>query len=131
MTRDVVALPRSTALRDAAVRMRDQGIGDVLVVDGDNLVGIVTDRDIAIRAVAESRPPDATTLGDIGSRDLVCVSPSDSIDQAVVVMREAHVRRLPVVEGGRPVGTVSLGDLARAKDPESVLADISDAPPNN
>src|SRR4051812_49601215 len=103
MTTNVVSLPPSTALREAAAQMRDEGIGDVLVVEGENLLGIVTDRDITIRAVAESRPPDATTLGDIGSRDLICVSPGDSIDQAVSAMREARVRRLPVVEGGRAV----------------------------
>jgi CBS domain-containing protein len=112
--------------------MRDAGIGDVVVVNSNNnLRGIVTDRDIAVRAVAENRDPAATPLLNICSEALTVVTPNDRIADAARVMREHAVRRLPVVDGGTPVGIVSLGDLALVNDPESTLADISAAPANH
>jgi CBS domain-containing protein len=75
--------------------------------------------------------PDSTTVGDICSPDLVTVGPDEDVSIAVDRMREHAVRRLPVVEGGRAVGIVSLGDLAMERDPDSALGDISSAPPNN
>ena len=121
-----------TTLADAARRMRDADIGDVLVAgkNGGKLTGIVTDRDIAIRAVAEGRDPGTTTVGTIVSGDLESVSPSETIQIAAARMRSANVRRLPVIEGGRPVGIVSLGDLAIATDSGATLADISVASPD-
>jgi CBS domain-containing protein len=83
-----------------------------------------------VRILAEGRDPAATTLADISSHDLTTVSPEDSVEQAVQLMREKAIRRLPVVEDGRPVGIVSLGDLAVERDPDSALGEISAAPPN-
>jgi CBS domain-containing protein len=115
----------------AAEAMRMIDAGTVLVSDDTNqLVGIVTDRDIAIRAVAEGRDPKTTSVGEVASKDLQTLSPMDSVADAVRLMRERGVRRLPVVEAGRPVGVVSIGDLAQERDPGSVLADISRAPGN-
>lgn len=130
MTKDPQILPASASLVDAARLMRDEDIGPVIVVEGDQVVGIVTDRDIVVRAVAEDRPPSGTTVADVASRDLTTVSPDDSLDDGVRLMRERAVRRLPVVEGGKPVGIVALGDLAVERDPDSALADISAAEPN-
>lgn len=130
MTKDPQILPASASLVDAARLMRDEDIGPVIVVEGDQVVGIVTDRDIVVRAVAEDRPPSGTTVADVASRDLTTVSPDDSLDDAVRLMRERAVRRLPVVEAGKPVGIVALGDLAVERDPDSALADISAAEPN-
>jgi len=130
MTTDLVTLPPSTSLVDAAKAMVDRGIGDVLVADGGQLRGLVTDRDIVVRGVAEGCDNTTTTLGDVCSGDLVAVSSTDSIQDAARIMADRAVRRLPVVDGGAAVGIVSIGDLAVAKEPDSALGDISSAPPN-
>jgi CBS domain-containing protein len=125
MTTDPIVLQSSTSVKEAAQTMRDADVGDVIVEDGGSLVGVVTDRDIAIRCVAEGTSPDSATIWSIVSDELHTLSPDASLDDAVEVMREAAVRRVPVVEDGVAIGVVSLGDLAVAKDPDSVLADIS------
>jgi CBS domain-containing protein len=109
--------------------MKQQDAGAMIVLDeSKKVVGIVTDRDIAIRAVAEGRDAKTTKVGDIASKGLKSLSPTDSVEDAVRLMREQKIRRLPVVEDGRPVGIVSIGDLAQERDPRSALADISRAP---
>jgi len=124
-------VPPETTLEEAARRMRDSDIGDVLVAEGGGeLQGILTDRDIAIRAVADGRDPSTTTVASVMSGDLESVSPSDAIQVAAARMRGANVRRLPVMEAGRPIGIVSLGDLAIATDSGQTLADISVASPD-
>ncbi|MDQ4065568.1 MAG: CBS domain-containing protein [Actinomycetota bacterium] len=129
MTHDPATLSASASVAEAAQLMRDSDIGDVIVLgDGNEIAGIVTDRDIAVQVVADNRDASSTKVGEIASRDLVTISPDESIGNAVRLMSERAVRRLPVVEGNRPVGIVSLGDLAVIKDPESALADISAAP---
>lgn len=131
MTTEVVQLPSSARLADAAQRMRDDDIGDVIVADDGSMRGLVTDRDIVVRAIAEGKDPQSATLGEICSAEVATVSPDDTVDRAVQVMRERSVRRLPVVEGNSPVGIVSIGDLAIDRDSGSALADISAAPANN
>jgi CBS domain-containing protein len=130
MSSPVVGLPESATLVDAAQQMRTNDIGDVLIVDGDRVLGILTDRDIVMRALADGRDPASTTVGEIASRDTVVVEPDQPAAVAVQLMRERALRRLPVCEGGHLVGVVSLGNLATARDPESALADISAAPPD-
>jgi CBS domain-containing protein len=110
--------------------MREHDIGDVVVLEDRRLGGILTDRDIVVRALAEGRDPEKTKVGDICSRDLTTVSPTDSVGYAVRLMRAKAIRRLPVVEEGQVVGIVSLGDMAIEKDRRSVLGEISAAPPN-
>ncbi len=129
MTAKPASLPASATVADAAQQMRELDIGDVLVEQEGRLAGIVTDRDIVVRAIAEGR--DVTSkLGDIVSSEVVCITPAESADDAIRLMRERALRRVPVVENGRPVGIVSLGDLAGERDPRSVLGEISSAPPN-
>jgi CBS domain-containing protein len=131
MTADPVTIADSSSGLEAAQAMRDADIGDVIVLDdGGQVCGIVTDRDIAVRLVAEGRDPSATKLQEICSRDVAAVSPSDSVGDAVKLMRAKAVRRAPVIQGGEVVGIVSIGDLAVSRDPDSALADISAAPPN-
>jgi len=131
MTTDPVVLDTASDLTTAARQMRDHDIGDVIVQDDNGRVcGIVTDRDIVIRALAENRDPASTTLADVCSADIVTLRPDDPVTEAVATMRDRAIRRLPVVENGRPIGIVSIGDLAVERDPESALADISAAPPN-
>jgi CBS domain-containing protein len=131
MTKHVVCMQVETTLDKAGSVMRDQGIGDVVVVDGDRVIGLVTDRDIVVRAVAEGREPATTTLGSIVSRDLVAVQPDDTAQEAALLMRDRAVRRVLVLDDGRGlVGILSIGDLAVEIDPESVLGGISEAAPN-
>ena len=131
MTSAPVTLRPGQPLTTAAAAMRDQGIGAVLVADDGKLQGIVSDRDIVVRAVADGRDPGSTTLADVCSSDLVTVTPDEDADEAVRRMRQHAIRRIPVVaEGGKPVGIVSIGDLAIERDERSALADISAQPPN-
>ena len=130
MTPNPVALPGTASVHEAARAMRDADIGDVIVIENNQACGIVTDRDIVVRTVAEAQDPATTTLADLCSHALVTVTPTDSVEQAVRLMRTHAIRRLPVVEGGQPVGIVSLGDLAVERDPGSALGEISGAPPN-
>ena len=130
MTPNPVSLPGTASVHEAARVMRDQDIGDVIVIENHQVCGIITDRDIVLRTVAEGQDPATTTLADICSHALLTVTPADSVEEAVRLMRTHAVRRLPVVEGGKAVGMVSLGDLAVERDPDSALGEISAAPPN-
>jgi CBS domain-containing protein len=131
MTRDPRTVNASDSIVDAARVMNEADIGDVIVVEGDQVKCIVTDRDIVVRAIAEGRDPQSTSVSDVCTTDVEAIDPSASVDDALRKMREADIRRLPVVEDGRPVGIVSLGDLAVEREPDSTLADISAAAPDN
>src|SRR5438309_9368713 len=130
MTENPVMLDMKDTLAEAARKMRDEDIGDVLVMKDGKLCGIVTDRDITVRATADGKDPNQVTLGDICSQELVTISAHRPVSEAVSLMRNKTLRRLPVVEGDKPVGIVSIGDLAVELDERSVLASISAAEPN-
>ena len=130
MTPNPKALAQSATIMEAACAMRENDIGDVVVLDNGRLCGILTDRDIVVRALAAGCDPNRTSVGEICSRALVTLAPEDSTGQAVRVMREHAIRRLPIEDRGRVVGIVSLGDVAVDADRRSALADISAAPPN-
>jgi CBS domain-containing protein len=130
MTSNPVSLPGTTSVYEAACTMREADIGDVIVIEHNQVCGIVTDRDIVVRSVAEEQNLATTTLADICSHALLTVTPTDSVEHAVRLMRTHAIRRLPVVDGGKAVGIVSLGDLAVERDPDSALGEISAAPPN-
>lgn len=125
-----LTLDASSSVQDAANVMRSNDIGDVLISDGERLRGILTDRDIVLRCVAPGLAPDITAAGDCCSPNLYTVEADDPTERAVEVMRDNALRRLPVVDDGRVVGIVSIGDLAVNQDRRSALADISAAPPN-
>jgi CBS domain-containing protein len=132
MTSQVVTLPRETTLAEAARTMREEDIGDIVVADNSGPAGLVTDRDIVVRAVAERCDPSSTTIGEILTSDLITVRPDDTVQSAALLMRDHAVRRVLVCEDDRSlVGIVSIGDLAEEIDPESVLGGISKAEPNN
>src|SRR5437588_7593565 len=131
MTKNPKLFPASSTVADAARAMRDGAVGDVLVERDGVLCGIVTDRDIVVRAVAENRNPAEIKIGDICSRDLATLTPDTSVEDAVRLMRERALRRIPVCDDGKAVGVVSIGDLAIDRDGQSALADISAARPNN
>ena len=124
MTRPTATCPADAEIRAAAALMRDRDTGDVVVVDHDTVRGIVTDRDIVVRALADGKGPE-TPLAEVLSGQVVAVAPDDRIEKVVDLLREHAVRRIPVVDGGRLAGVISIGDLAIERDPDSALADIS------
>lgn len=131
MTEHPLSLPETASVAEAAKAMRDSGIGAVLVTNGSaELMGLVTDRDIVVRALASGRDPSQTRIGEIASEAACCLSPEDSIEDAVEMMGDHRVRRIPIVENGHAIGIVSLGDLAEVRAPETVLGQISAAPPS-
>jgi CBS domain-containing protein len=109
--------------------MRDEDVGLIPVVEGERLVGTVTDRDIALRVVAEGKTAESTTVGEIASREIVTIDPQQDLDEALRLMARHQVRRLPVVEGdGTLVGIVAQADVAQhASDEQTgdVVRDIS------
>lgn len=129
MTPNPTVLPAGTSLAEAARTMRDQDIGAV-VVETDRGPAIATDRDIVVRAVAQGADVEAVPLEAVCSRDVASVAPDSPVDAALALMRQHALRRLLVLDGGRPVGVVSIGDLAVQQDPDSVLGSISRAVPN-
>jgi len=130
MTAEPIVLQQDQSIADAAQAMRDASVGAVLIVDGDKLCGLVTDRDIVVRAVAESALADSP-VGQVVSPDLVAVGADDETADAARVMQDNAVRRLPVLDDGRIVGIVSIGDLAVSLGEDSALAQISAADPND
>jgi CBS domain-containing protein len=131
MTQNPECVSGDTTVADAAKLMRDKDFGGVLCMDGDQVSGFLTDRDIALRVVADGKDPSSTTVGDVATTDLHTLSPDDSVEDAIELVRKHNVRRVPVVEGAKPVGIVSIGDLALERDEDSALADISREPANN
>src|SRR5689334_25161084 len=98
MTSNPRRLDSGSNASEAARVMRDEDVGLVPVVEGERVVGTVTDRDIALRVVAEGKAPDSTTVGEIASRELVTIDPRQDLDEALRLMARHQVRRLPVVE---------------------------------
>jgi CBS domain-containing protein len=130
MSRNPRTVPADATLEDAAREMSQDDIGAVLVKENGS-VGILTDRDIVVRAIAEHKDPSSTKVSDVASHDVAALSPDQSVDDAIKIVREKNVRRIPVLEGDQPVGIVSIGDLAIERDSDSALADISSEPANN
>ena len=130
MTRNLCTLEGNMSAADAAKVMRDENIGDVIVTDGGKMCGIVTDRDLVMRVLAEDSDGTAL-LRDVCTKAPVTLTPNDLVDNAVQLMRSRAIRRLPVVEDNRPVGIITIGDLAMQQDPSSALADISSAAPSS
>lgn len=128
MTRNPMTMEADGTVREAAELMAAGEIGDVVVVEDDRVVGIVTDRDIVVRVLAQGGGPD-DPVRDALSPDPVTTTPDAEVGEVVRLMRSHAVRRVPVIEDdGRLVGIVSLGDLAVDHDPGSALADISEEP---
>jgi CBS domain-containing protein len=130
MTRDPRTVNADDPVIDAARIMRDSDIGDAVVMDGGQVTGIVTDRDIVVRGVAEGIDAESASVSDVCTTGVETIEPEASVDEALSLMREKDIRRLPVAKNGRPVGIISLGDLAVEREPNSTLADISAASPD-
>ena len=131
MTRPVHLIEPDASLVAAAHRMRDENVGSLPVGAGEELLGMITDRDIVVRCVAEGGDTKNAKVGDVCSADLTTVNADATIEEAARIMRDKALRRLPVVDRGMPVGIVTLGDLAVQADPSSALGGISAARPTN
>ena len=119
MTSNPRTIGSESSVVEAAKIMGDEDVGIVPIVDGDRLVGTITDRDIAIKVVAEGKDARSTTVGQVASRDLVTVDPQQDLDEALRLMAQHQVRRLPVVEeDGRLVGILAQADVAREAKPK-------------
>lgn len=128
MTESPASCEPSTTVVDAAKVMANEDVGPVPVVQEGRVVGLVTDRDLVVRVLAEGRDPSSTTIGEIASSDLVTVQPDSDLNEALRLMAQNQVRRLPVVEGDRLVGIVAQADVARAAEEEEtgeVVQEIS------
>ena len=129
MTSSPCAIDADKPVSYAAKMMRDEDVGFAPIVDGDRLVGTLTDRDIAIKVVAEGRDPDSVNVREIASTNLVTIDPQQDLDEALRLMAQNQVRRLPVVEeDGRLVGVVAQADVAEhasERQTGEVVEDIS------
>lgn len=129
MSRDVKCCIAEDNIYEAAVKMKSWDIGAIPIVSNDQLLGIVTDRDLVIRAMAEKKP-NSTKITEIMSHDLITASPDMSVDEAAELMSSNQIRRLPIVEGSKLIGIIALRDLAIRNsyedEAEEALADISE-----
>ena len=116
MTEEPRSIGTSVLVVEAARLMREAHIGALPITDGEQLVGIITDRDITTRVVAEAADPATTSVGDVCTRDVISVEADRDDDEAVELMAHHQVRRLPVVENGRLIGIVAQADIALTED---------------
>ena len=116
MTANPRSIGASASVVEAARLMREEHIGSLPITDDEQLVGMITDRDITTRVVAEAADPKVTPVGDVYSRDLISVTPDKDLEEALQLMARHQVRRLPVVENGRLVGIVAQADIALRED---------------
>src|SRR5262245_15728717 len=128
MSTNPCAIDAQKPVAQAAKMMRDEDVGYAPIVDGMRLVGALTDRDIAVKVVAEGKDPEQTSVRDVASTDLITVASDADLDDALQLMARHRVRRIPVVEDGRPVGWVAQADVARIAKPKTtgeVVEEIS------
>lgn len=112
MTSDIASLNQISTVQDAALLMAKYNVGAIPVCDNNKVIGIVTDRDIALRSVAEGNDSTKCTVGDIMTKDIITGTPSMNVHEAAKIMSDKQIRRIPVVENNNLVGMVSLGDIS-------------------
>jgi CBS domain-containing protein len=131
MTADPRTVESGATVAEAAREMRDGDVGSVVVIEDGKVAGIITDRDVAVRVVAQGLDPDATRVSEAATMPPVTLTVDQSVDDAIRLVREQEIRRIVVVQDDRAAGIVSLGDLAIERDTDSALAEIASEPPNN
>lgn len=127
MTENPHSIGSSASVVEAARMMREEHIGSLPITDDEQLVGMITDRDITTRVVAEAADPKVTSVGDVYSQDLICVEADKDLEEALQLMARHQVRRLPVVENGRLVGIVAQADIARRETEKKKTGELLEA----
>jgi CBS domain-containing protein len=127
-TERVEAVAPQTSISEAISKMNARRIGSILVMDGERLVGIFTERDVLTRVVPQQIDPRRTPVGEVMSRQPITISPNRTVQEAMMVMTDSHHRHLPVVQGGKVIGLVSIGDLTRwmVRDQQRTIDDLTD-----
>ena len=135
MTEDCQCVGEHDSVRDAARRLAELSVGAMPICgDDDRLKGMITDRDITVKVVAQGKDPAVTEAGELADGTLVWIAADGDVDEALRLMAEHDIRRLPVMEDHRLVGIISQGDIARrtsAAEAGALVESISSAPPNN
>ncbi|MCH8306936.1 MAG: CBS domain-containing protein [Proteobacteria bacterium] len=111
---DVLSIAPSASVLDAIKLMAEKGVGALIVMDGDAMTGIVTERDYARKVILKGRSSDETPVSDIMSTGVISTSPDQTVNSCMSVMTDKRIRHLPVVEGNKVTGLVSIGDLVKA-----------------
>lgn len=112
--REIISIVQDASVYDAIKLMADRSVGSLLVMDGDELKGIVTERDYARKVIIKGRSSDSTSVADIMTKDLITASVEQSVNDCMTLMTEKRIRHLPVVVDGRVEGMISIGDLVQA-----------------
>jgi CBS domain-containing protein len=117
-----------TSIGEAIAKMNEKRIGSLLVMDGERLVGIFTERDVLTRVVPQQLDTRRTPVGEVMSRQPLTIAPTRTVQEAMMVMTDRHHRHLPVTEGGKVVGVISIGDLTRwlVSDQQRTIEDLTD-----
>lgn len=130
MTNKIISVQKDELVSAAAKKMKQAGVGSVAVEDQGKIVGIITDRDIVLRDVAENQNAGQTKCGDIMTRDVATATPESSIDDVAQTMSQRQVKRVPIIDQNKAVGMISLADLSQArgkkKEAGNTLRDITD-----
>ena len=124
----VLSVDSGATVRDAVAMMNEHAIGSVIVLDGDRLVGIFTERDVLTRIVAEARDPASVRVGEVMTRQLTVIERDTTVQQAMMLMTTRRCRHLPVLAAGKVLGVISIGDLTRwvIRDQERAIDDLND-----
>jgi CBS domain-containing protein len=127
-TERVEAVMPQTSIGEAIATMNQRRIGSILVMDGERLVGIFTERDVLTRVVPQALDPRRTPVGEVMTRNPVTITPTRTVQEAMVIMTDSRKRHLPVVQGGKVVGLVSIGDVTRwlVRDQQRAIDDLTD-----
>jgi len=112
-SRDIISVAPHASVLDALRILADKDVGALLVMEGDRMVGIFSERDYARRVVLQGKTSRDTLVRDVMTGRIVCLEPSQTVEEAMAMMTEVHCRHLPVVENGRVIGVVSIGDLVK------------------
>ena len=112
--REIISIVQEASVYDAIKLMADHGVGSLLVMDGDELTGIVTERDYARKVIVKGRSSESTQVGEIMTKDLVTTTSAQTVNQCMTIMSERRIRHLPVMSGKEVVGLISIGDLVQA-----------------
>lgn len=127
-TERVEAVTAQTSISEAIARMNQRNIGSILVMDGERLVGIFTERDVLTRVVPQELDPQRTPVGEVMTRQPVTITPTNSVQDAMMLMTDTRKRHLPVVQNGKVVGMLSIGDVTRwmVRDQQRTIDDLTD-----